>query len=180
MPGKNIRDFRPGMPLADYVSIFKLAPEAGASPSSLPLEHYFGMTLSKCYRASRNLHCITCHDPHVESSAAKAFANYRSECLGCHTEQSCRLEPTKRLATNPPDDCLTCHMPKRTVTTIAHAALTDHSIPAQASSALQPSDQSHPNQKPELLVLIRTTRRMEATPIDSTSSLAGGVRQSGP
>jgi hypothetical protein len=153
MPGKNIRDFRPGMPLADYVSIFKIAPEAGASPSSLPLEHYFGMTLSKCYRASRNLHCITCHDPHVESSAAKAFANYRSQCLGCHTEQSCRLEPTKRLATNPPDDCLTCHMPKRTVTTIAHAALTDHSIPAQTSSALQPSDQSHHNQKPELLVL---------------------------
>ena len=153
MPGKNIRDFRPGMPLGSYVSIFKIAPEAGASPSALPLEHYFGMTLSKCYRASRNLHCITCHDPHVESSAARALDNYRSECLGCHTERSCRLEPTKRLATNPPDDCLTCHMPKRTVTTIAHAALTDHSIPAQASSALQPSDQSNHNQKPELLVL---------------------------
>jgi tetratricopeptide (TPR) repeat protein len=153
VPGKNLQDFRPGMPLGDYVSIFKIAPEAGASPSALPLEHYFGMTLSKCYRASRNLHCITCHDPHVESSAAKAFANYRSQCLRCHTQQSCRLEPAKRLATNPPDDCLTCHMPKRTVTTIAHAALTDHSIPRQANSTLQPPDQSHRNQKPELLVL---------------------------
>ena len=153
MPGKNIQDFCPGMPLGNYVSIFKIAPEAGASPSALPLEHYFGMTLSKCYRASRNLHCITCHDPHVESSAPKALANYRSQCLGCHTEQSCRLEPAKRLATNPPDDCLACHMPKRTVSTIAHAALTDHSIPAQASSALQPSDHSHDKQKLELLVL---------------------------
>jgi len=151
MPGKNIRDFRPGMPLGNFVSIFKIAPAAGASPSALPLEHYFGMTLSKCYRASRNLHCVTCHDPHVESSAPKALANYRSQCLGCHTEQSCRLEPAKRQATTPPDDCLTCHMPKRTVTTIAHAALTDHSIPAHASSAT--SDQSQAQLKPELLVL---------------------------
>jgi hypothetical protein len=153
MPGKNIRDFRPGLPLGNYVSIFKIAPEADKSPSALPLEHYFGMTLSKCYRASRNLHCITCHDPHVESSAPNAFGNYRSQCLGCHTEQSCRLESAKRLATNPPDDCLTCHMPKRTLTTIAHAALTDHSIPAHARSAVQPSDQSPDKQKPELLVL---------------------------
>lgn len=153
MPGKNIGDFRPGTTLGNYVSILKIAPEAGASPSALPLEHYFGMTLSKCYRASQKLHCITCHDPHVESSSAQAVANYRSQCLSCHTVQSCRLEPTKRQATNPPDDCLACHMPKRTVTTIAHAALTDHSIPAQASSEIQPSDQAHHNQKPELLVL---------------------------
>ena len=153
VPGKNIQDFRPGMPLGNYVSIFKIAPEAGASPSALPLEHYFGMTLSKCYRASRNLHCVTCHDPHVESSSPTAFANYRSKCLGCHTEQSCRLERGKRLATNPPDDCLACHMPKSTVTTIAHAALTDHSIPAQANSAPHPFDQSRDNQKSELLVL---------------------------
>lgn len=153
MPGKNLQDFRPGMLLGDYVSIFKIAPEPGASPSALPLEHYFGMTLSKCYRASRGLHCITCHDPHVESSAPKALANYRSRCLGCHTEQSCRLDPAKRAATNPTDDCLTCHMPKRTVTTIAHAALTDHSIPAQVNSIPQASDQSVDKQKPELLVL---------------------------
>jgi tetratricopeptide (TPR) repeat protein len=63
------------------------------------------------------------------------------------------LERAKRFATNPPDDCLTCHMPKRTVTTIAHAALTDHSIPARVSSAPQPLDQSHDHQKSELLVV---------------------------
>ncbi len=66
--------------------------------------------------------------------------HYRAQCLRCHTEQSCRAEPTKRQATAPPDDCLACHMPKRTVTTIAHAALTDHSIPAKPSPDLQPSD----------------------------------------
>jgi hypothetical protein len=169
VPGKNIQDFRPGTPLGSFVSIFKIAPQDGASPSALPLEHYFGMTLSKCYRASGNLHCITCHDPHVESSAATALARYRSQCLGCHNEQSCRLEPAKRQGTNPPDDCLTCHMPKRTVTTIAHAALTDHSIPARASSALPPSDPSHPEQKPELLLLsappAEWTQRQSISPV---------------
>jgi tetratricopeptide (TPR) repeat protein len=153
MPGENLLEFQPGQPLGKYISIFKVAPEQGTSPSALPLEHYFGMTLSKCYRASGNLHCITCHDPHVESSAAQAIANYRAQCLRCHSDKSCKLEAAKRNATNPPDDCLTCHMPKRTVTTIAHAALTDHSIPAQASSEFQAPDQVPHNHKPELLVL---------------------------
>lgn len=152
MPGKYIRDFRPGKPLGDYVSVFKIAPRPGTSPSALPLEHYFGMTMSKCYRASRNLHCITCHDPHIEPSGPEATANYRAQCLNCHTAQSCGLEPAKRLATDPPDNCLSCHMPKRTVTTITHAALTDHSIPARVTAG-QPVPQSAP---PETKLLLLT------------------------
>jgi len=167
MPGKTVQDFRPGTPLGNYVSVFKIAPEAGASPSALPLEHYFGMTLSKCYQSSRNLHCITCHDPHQESSAPALVANYRAQCLRCHTEKSCKLETAKRLATHPPDDCLTCHMPKRDVTTIAHAALTDHSIPAHASSEFASSDHQNRSQKPDLLVLTAPPdewKRLEAVP----------------
>ena len=167
MPGKTAQGFRPGMLFADFVAIFKIAPEPGASASALPLEHYFGMTLSKCYRASGTLHCITCHDPHAESSAPQAVANYRSQCLRCHSEQSCRVEDAKRQATNPPDNCLTCHMPKRAVTTIAHAALTDHSIPAKPSLDLQLADPSHRDQKPELLLLTvppAAWRRLESVP----------------
>lgn len=133
MPGKHIQDFRPGMLLSNVVAILKIAPGPDARASSLPLEHYFGMTLSKCYRASGNLHCVSCHDPHVQLSGTAATSYYRSRCLGCHSEQSCRLDMGKRRATQPADDCLECHMPKRTVTTISHAALTDHSIPAKAS-----------------------------------------------
>ena len=109
------------------------------------------MTLSKCYRSSGNLHCITCHDPHVASSAPDSLARYRSQCLRCHGEQGCGLEPAKRLATSPPDNCLTCHMPKRTVTTIAHAALSDHSIPAHAGSTV--TVQPHGDGKLQLLLL---------------------------
>jgi len=151
MPGKNAQDFRPGMQFGDFVSIFKIAPDPGAPASALPLEHYLGMALSKCFRSSGNLHCVTCHDPHMPSSAPQAIERYRAQCLHCHTNQSCRAQAAARQATNPPDDCLSCHMPKRTVTTIAHAALTDHSIPARPSPDFQLSD--HRNPKPELLLL---------------------------
>jgi hypothetical protein len=153
LASKNLLDFRPGEELGKYIAIFKIAPEAGASPSVLPLEHYFGMTLSKCYRSSGNLHCITCHDPHVASSAPDSVARYRSQCLRCHGEQGCRLESAKRLATSPPDNCLTCHMPKRTLTRIAHAALTDHSIPARAGSTVEASGPAHDEGKSQLLLL---------------------------
>lgn len=153
LPSQNLQNFRPGEELGKYVAIFKIAPESDASPSALPLEHYFGMTLSKCYRSSRNLHCITCHDPHVASSAPDSLSRYRSECLRCHGDQGCKLEAAKRLATSPPDNCLTCHMPRRPVTTISHAALTDHSIPAQASSTVGASDRPATNRKLQLLLL---------------------------
>jgi hypothetical protein len=137
-PGFRDQDFRPGMELDKIISIFKIAPDPGSTPSSLLLEHYFGMTLSKCYRASAGaLHCISCHDPHVQLSGAAATDFYKSRCLTCHNPQSCRLNLDKRQATNPPDDCVGCHMPKRTVTTITHAALTDHTIPMNPSSSIQ-------------------------------------------
>lgn len=160
MSGKHIQDFRPGKPLGDFVSVFKIAPQPGASASALPLEHYFGMTMSKCYQASHNLHCITCHDPHVDPSGPEATANYRAQCLRCHTEQSCKLEAAKRRATHPADDCLSCHMPKRTVTTITHAALTDHSIPAQ-SMAGQPIPESGHKAEPKLLLLTAPPDKQE-------------------
>lgn len=153
LPSRSLQDFQPGQELGKYIAVFKIAPDPGASSSALPLEHYFGMTLSKCYRSSGNLHCITCHDPHVASSAPDSLARYRAQCLRCHGEQGCKLEPSQRLATSPPDNCLSCHMPKRTVTTITHAALTDHSIPAHARSTYGPSDQLHPGVKPKLLLL---------------------------
>ena len=137
-PGTEEKDFRPGMELDKVISIFKIAPDPQTPPSKLLLEHYFGMTLSKCYRAtSGGLHCISCHDPHVQLSGQAAFDHYRARCLKCHNDQSCTLSREKRLATTPPDDCVGCHMPRRTVATISHAALTDHTIPAKAPSEIR-------------------------------------------
>ncbi|MFN7996099.1 MAG: hypothetical protein U0Q18_20990 [Bryobacteraceae bacterium] len=131
-PGKQESDFRPGMPLDRVLAIFKAPLKRDSPPQSVLLEHYFGMTLSKCYRASAGrLRCITCHDPHVQRSAKEAADYYRARCLQCHVESACKIPAEKRLHGSKGDACTACHMPKRTVTTITHAALTDHSIAAR-------------------------------------------------
>jgi tetratricopeptide (TPR) repeat protein len=90
------------------------------------------MTLSKCYRASNGrLACISCHDPHVEPAKAEASAYFKQKCLTCHTEKSCSLPIAERQRSSPPDDCAGCHMPKRDVTEIRHASITNHRILAR-------------------------------------------------
>ena len=131
-PGKQEQDFRPGTPLDNVMAIFKVPLHRGSKPQSVLLEHYFAMTLSKCYRASAGrLRCITCHNPHAQLSGREAEDDYRTKCLGCHRPENCMLPAEERLRKSHNDDCASCHMPKRDVTTITHAALTDHLIAAR-------------------------------------------------
>ena len=124
-PGKTISDFRPGTWLNDTLTIFKLPlRQGGRAEESDLLEHTFAVTLSKCYRASGSMSCLTCHSVHQNMSAVEKPAYYRSKCLTCHSTASCKLEISQRQ----PDDCVSCHMPKRAVPTISHAALTNHRI----------------------------------------------------
>jgi len=128
-PGKNFQDFRPGSALDDTLAILMVPPKRDSGPQSDLLEHYFSMTLSKCYRGSRSrLSCITCHDPHVQPAKQQAPAYFRLKCLTCHTEKSCAVPFGIRQRKNPPDDCAGCHMPKRDVKEISHSVLTNHRI----------------------------------------------------
>jgi hypothetical protein len=143
-PGKEFRDFRPGTPLDRTVAIFNLPLKEKAKNVSPLLGHYSLMVLSRCYRGSGGkLNCITCHDPHQEVSRQKAPAYYRSKCLGCHQESSCTLPLAARTAQSPPDDCAGCHMPKQSLETIAHSALTNHRI-IRASGEPFPKDAFKP------------------------------------
>jgi Tetratricopeptide repeat/Cytochrome c554 and c-prime len=124
-PGKTISDFRPGTWLNETVAVFKvpLRRDQHAEESDL-LEHGFAMMLSKCYRTSGSLACISCHAVHQNVNAEAKPAYYRSKCLTCHSTVSCSLDPLRRQ----PDDCVSCHMPNRAVPTISHTALTNHRI----------------------------------------------------
>ena len=91
-PGKTYQDVRPGQPLDDTLSILMVPTHARVSTRADHVQHYYSMTLSKCYRASAGrLGCITCHDPHTQPTAAEAPQYFAAKCLTCHTNQTCKL-----------------------------------------------------------------------------------------
>ena len=131
-PGKNFQSFRPGSALDDTMSILLVPPNRESPPQQDLLEHYYSMTLSKCYRDSgQRLSCISCHNPHVELSRLEAPAYFRKKCLMCHTEKSCTVPLQARDQQQPADDCASCHMKKRTVREISHSSITNHRILAR-------------------------------------------------
>lgn len=131
-PGKDFSDFRPGDPLDDTLSILMVAPHPDSPPQTDHLEHYYSMTLSKCYRESGGrLGCITCHDPHVEPDREEAPAYFTGKCLSCHSDDSCKLSLEARRHRSPADDCSGCHMQKRDVGVISHSSITNHRILAR-------------------------------------------------
>ena len=138
-PGKTYQDFRPGHPLDETVSVFEIPPTRENPPQDDHVEHYYSMSLSKCFRASQTgsspMRCITCHDPHVEPTGADIPAFYNAKCLTCHTTQSCTEKQETRHATltttKVADNCISCHMPKRDVKVISHSSITNHRILAR-------------------------------------------------
>jgi hypothetical protein len=106
-------------------------PTRDQPPTADHVEHYYSMTLSQCYRASKGrLSCITCHDPHVEPTREEAPKYFAAKCLTCHTNQSCKLPLDTRMRKDPPNSCIGCHMPKRDIQVISHSSATNHRIVA--------------------------------------------------
>ena len=131
--GKTFADIRPGKPLDETLSILMIPPTREAPPTADHVEHYYSMTLSKCYRASKgSMSCITCHDPHVEPTKEEAPAYFAAKCLTCHTNQSCQLPLETRAHQTPANNCIGCHMPKRDIQVISHSSATNHRIVATA------------------------------------------------
>lgn len=136
-PGKSYQDFRPGQPLDNTLSIFMVPPSRDNPPQDDHLEHSYAMSLSKCFRASaalpesKQMRCISCHDPHVEPTAEQAPAYFNGKCMACHTAASCKAPQAARQATAPADNCIGCHMPKRAITVISHSVATNHRIIAR-------------------------------------------------
>ena len=165
-PGKDFKDFRPGTPLDNTLSILMVPPKRESPPKSDLLEHYYSMTLSKCYRASGGkLGCITCHDPHVEPSREDAPGYFRNKCMTCHSEKSCTLALDVRQHQQPPDDCAGCHMPKRDVREISHSSITNHRILSRPDEAF-PEEAFHQTTPglPDLIHLNPAPGQKDTTP----------------
>jgi hypothetical protein len=133
-PGKTYQDFRPGTPLDDTLSILMIPRKPGDPDDSVPVQHYYEMSMSMCFRkTSGQLRCATCHDPHVEPSKEEAPAYFNEKCMGCHADRSCTLPVESRRRTTPVDNCIGCHMPQRDMSHLAHTSLTNHRILASQS-----------------------------------------------
>jgi Tetratricopeptide repeat len=131
-PGKTYRDIRPGQPLDETLKILIVPPTPESPPDVDHVEHYYSMTLSKCYRSSAGrMSCISCHDPHMQPTAEEAPAYYAAKCLKCHTNKSCQIPLDTRLHRQPSNDCAGCHMPKRDIQVISHSSATNHRILAR-------------------------------------------------
>jgi hypothetical protein len=124
--GRQPFDFRPGLPLEQFWSVFVRRPERA---DGRKLGHVEQMYLSRCYQQSRGeMGCISCHDPHALPAPQERVAFFRGRCLACHQQESCRLSRSVRLAQQSEDDCTACHMPPIERTGISHEAVTDHRV----------------------------------------------------
>jgi hypothetical protein len=128
--GRGVYDFRPGLPLEDFLTVFVRAAEGGRDDRAV--NHVEQMHVSRCFRAStadNKLGCVSCHDPHVHViEPVERIRHYRESCLACHREHGCKEPHEERLKTSPQDSCIDCHMPRQSLGNIPHTAATDHRI----------------------------------------------------
>ncbi len=137
--GQGLYDFRPGMPLEDFQSIFVDPGQVGQERKIV--NHVEQMYLSKCYQntaGADKLQCISCHNPHGKPAQEERVPYFRQRCLACHGGAAtggagqkipgCALPPAQRLLQNKQDSCIDCHMPTYPVAQVDHFAFTDHRI----------------------------------------------------
>jgi tetratricopeptide (TPR) repeat protein len=137
--GRGVWDYRPGLPLHLFYSVYVFPPEE--VPSKRAVGQVEQMYQSTCFKASGGaMGCATCHDPHFLPPQADRVAYYRDRCLNCHEKKGCSLPIAARK--EKADDCNACHMPRIAASDVAHTAATDHRIlrdPANDPSPAQPS-----------------------------------------
>ncbi|HWF47839.1 MAG TPA: cytochrome c3 family protein [Bryobacteraceae bacterium] len=117
-PGKSIESFRAGDKLTNTLVTY-LYEEAGERhPAVSQVEE---LAASRCARVSGDkLWCGSCHDPHGER--VDRARQVKALCTSCHPRLSPAAHPAEL------KECVSCHMPPRPTSNIAHVAVTDHRI----------------------------------------------------
>jgi predicted CXXCH cytochrome family protein len=135
--GRNLFDFRPGLPLHLFLTAFVRPTELVEAHKTV--SHVEQMYLSRCFQASKaaesgepgkTLGCISCHDPHQLPAPENRVAFYRQRCLQCHRRLVQEGSTSAPLSHHhvASDNCIGCHMPRRLTANVAHDAITDHRI----------------------------------------------------
>jgi hypothetical protein len=122
--GRSLADYRPGLKLEDFQHYYR---SADPQLKMKVVGHTEQMLLSRCYRESETMTCMTCHNPHATAAPAKRATSHRRACLECHDTDRCSSPANQRRQTKPPDDCVACHMPTVSTNTL-HVAVTHHRI----------------------------------------------------
>lgn len=123
--GRELFDFRPGLPLHEFLSIFVHHDE---EQNLRFVGHVEQFHASRCYQGSQGMmSCTTCHDPHRLLPVGERAAFYRKRCLDCHADKPCLLPEPQRRRQQADDSCTACHMPPAR-SEIQHVPVTDHRI----------------------------------------------------
>lgn len=138
---KSFFDFRPGMVLSDYISIF-LPKYENADEEFIMASHADRLKQSKCFiksfhpsadstslRPYKNaLTCVTCHNPHVSVKVTNN-EHFNNTCKNCHNLSTNQLCTEKNVVRNKvQDNCVSCHMPRSGSIDIPHVSIHDHYI----------------------------------------------------
>jgi predicted CXXCH cytochrome family protein len=156
--GRDLFDYRPGLPLADFWAVLVQGQRSGGDAKAV--NHVEQMYQSKCFQrpvGGLKLGCVTCHDPHVRVEPEQRVAHYRAACLTCHEEATqarsasegnssprsrsglvCSAPLPRRRQANR-DSCIDCHMPRYSSSDIVHTASTDHRIPRRPADRPRPT-----------------------------------------
>ncbi len=139
--GKSFFDFRPGMVLSDYISVF-LPKYKNEDDAFIMASHADRLKQSKCFIKSFNatktatslrpyknaLTCVTCHNPHISVKTTSKDV-FNMACKNCHTSISqvkCSADIKSRNKNE--DNCVSCHMPGSGSIDIPHVSIHDHYI----------------------------------------------------
>ncbi len=103
--------FRPGDLLEEHY--VKVEGRDESSNSVHTSNQVARLALSECFKQSE-MACVECHNPHQnERGQSKLFSQ---RCLECHQSEHCGM--SEQIGPGLADNCIDCHMPKRSTTNL--------------------------------------------------------------